>query len=224
MEFNKVEYIQDISFNDTCDRMVISTISRKIIIYKKVNKNSDCLILDPEKEKEKEKEKGKKHHLFDSDNESSEDKSIDIKKLKKPIFKSISFNDQNNFINQISNEFNYDSDFNPDLNDQINDPSKKNSNYEYRWEPQLTLNTDGPVFRIQWADSEFGNLFACCGYNKWVYIFKEEKVEKNLVWNNTPIKAFSDSVVDISFLPKIYSLQLASVTSDGFLKISKPLN
>jgi hypothetical protein len=100
----------------------------------------------------------------------------------------------------------------------------KNKEYEYRWELQLKLNIEGPVLRIQWANSEFGNLFACSGFNKWVYIFKEEKSDENLVWNHTVIKRFSDSVMDISFLPKIYSLQLASVTLDGYLKISKPSN
>ena len=31
MEQNKVEYIQDIAFNDTCDRMVIATTSKQVI-------------------------------------------------------------------------------------------------------------------------------------------------------------------------------------------------
>ena len=44
MEYNNKEYIQDIAFNYTCDRMVISTTSKKIIIYKKIQENSDCLI------------------------------------------------------------------------------------------------------------------------------------------------------------------------------------
>ena len=46
-----VEYIQDISFNETCDKMAISTTSQKIIIYKKVFIKSNELIL-PENEKE----------------------------------------------------------------------------------------------------------------------------------------------------------------------------
>ena len=32
MEFKNVEYIQDISFNDACDRMVVATTSKQIII------------------------------------------------------------------------------------------------------------------------------------------------------------------------------------------------
>ena len=37
MEYNNVEYVQDIAFNDICDKMVIATSSRKIIIYKTLN-------------------------------------------------------------------------------------------------------------------------------------------------------------------------------------------
>jgi hypothetical protein len=81
---------------------------------------------------------------------------------------------------------------------------------------------DGPVLRIQWADNEFGNIFACSGYNKWIYVFKEEKYEKNIEYNHTLIKFFSDAVMDISFLPKAYNLRLASITLDGYLKILKP--
>ena len=35
MKDNYAEYIQDISFNDTSDRMVIVTTSKLVIIYKK---------------------------------------------------------------------------------------------------------------------------------------------------------------------------------------------
>ena len=49
MKNNFAEYIQDISFNDTSDRMVIVTTSKLVIIYKKVLKSSDYLILLSEK-------------------------------------------------------------------------------------------------------------------------------------------------------------------------------
>ena len=44
MKNNFAEYIQDISFNDTSDRMVIVTTSKLVIIYKKVLKSSHYLI------------------------------------------------------------------------------------------------------------------------------------------------------------------------------------
>ena len=62
-----------------------------------------------------------------------------------------------------------------------------------------------------------------CGYNKRIYIFKEENCDNNQIWRFIQIKNFSNSVEDISFVPKNYSLGLASITSDGFLKIFSPL-
>ena len=168
MEYNNVEYIQDIAFNDVCDRMVIATSSKKIIIYKKIQEKSDCLI------------------LISGDNHSDSKINLDLL-----------YNEHPNTLFQ------------------------KNKEFEYRWEQIQNFNVDGPVLRIQWANSEYGNLFACSGYNKWIYIFKEEKNDKNIEWNHLLIKIFSDAVMDISFLPNIYSLRLATLTLDGYLKILK---
>ena len=44
MKYEFTEYIQDISFNDTSDRMVIVTTSQNVIIFKKILKNSEQLI------------------------------------------------------------------------------------------------------------------------------------------------------------------------------------
>jgi len=99
---------------------------------------------------------------------------------------------------------------------------QKNKEFDYRWEKIQNFTMDGPVLRIQWANNEFGNIFACSGYNKWIYVFKEEKNEKNIEYNHTLIKLFSGAVMGISFLPKVYSLRLASITLDGYLKILKP--
>ena len=170
MEYNNKEYIQDIAFNYTCDRMVISTTSKKIIIYKKIQENSDCLISIQKNE--------------------NENKSI---------------NDSNNNSN-IKLEF---------LSFQ------KNKEFEYRWEEIQNFVVDGPVLRIQWANIDYGNIFACSGYNKCIYLFKEEKNDKTIKWNHILIKIFSDAVMDISFLPNIYSLGLAALTLDGYLKILK---
>ena len=141
---------------------------KKIIIYKKIQEKSDCLIL-------------------------------------------------------ISGDHHSDSKINIDLlyNEHPNILFQKNKEFEYRWEQIQNFNVDGPVLRIQWANSEYGNIFACSGYNKWIYIFKEEKNDKNIEWNHLLIKIFSDAVMDISFLPNIYSLRLATLTLDGYLKILK---
>ena len=252
MKNNFAEYIQDISFNDTSDRMVIVTTSKLVIIYKKVLKGSDYLILLSEKKNFKKESdihdiniNKEKNEEKDSENSNSIDyDNVSENKLKTQMKIGTSEDELNEVQNKIKRNtvyfserkknpffrssiglehFNFnDNDFLENINQ--NELFPKNKEYEYRWELQLKLNIEGPVLRIQWANSEFGNLFACSGFNKWVYIFKEEKSDENLVWNHTVIKRFSDSVMDISFLPKIYSLQLASVTLDGYLKISKPSN
>ena len=170
MEYNNKEYIQDIAFNYTCDRMVISTTSKKIIIYKKIQENSDCLISIQKNENENK-----------SNNDSNNNSNIKLEFL--------SF--------------------------------QKNKEFEYRWEEIQNFVVDGPVLRIQWANIDYGNIFACSGYNKCIYLFKEEKNDKTIKWNHILIKIFSDAVMDISFLPNIYSLRLATLTLDGYLKILK---
>ena len=275
MEFKNVEYIQDISFNDACDRMVVATTSKQIIIYKKVQKNSDCLILDPsEKKKEKTITKKEEKNIFKLDDETDFDSernkrpssksliSIDsnsnkksnkksskknkeknkskIKEIKKrsktPFNKRSSFEKKNNInIDKINSDNENYNEFSDDLNNENknmleltysdnpnNNFLQKNKEFDYHWEKIQFFIMDGPVLRIQWADNEFGNIFACSGYNKWIYVFKEEKYEKNIEYNHTLIKFFSDAVMDISFLPKAYNLRLASITLDGYLKILKP--
>ena len=170
MEYNNKEYIQDIAFNYTCDRMVISTTSKKIIIYKKIQDNSDCLISIQKNENENK-----------SNNDSNNNSNIKLEFL--------SF--------------------------------QKNKEFEYRWEEIQNFVVDGPVLRIQWANIDYGNIFACSGYNKCIYLFKEEKNDKTIKWNHIIIKIFPDAVMDISFLPNIYSLGLAALTLDGYLKILK---
>ena len=170
MEYNNKEYIQDSAFNYTCDRMVISTTSKKIIIYKKIQENSDCLISIQKNENENK-----------SNNDSNNNSNIKLEFL--------SF--------------------------------QKNKEFEYRWEEIQNFVVDGPVLRIQWANIDYGNIFACSGYNKCIYLFKEEKNDKTIKWNHILIKIFSDAVMDISFLPNIYLLGLAALTLDGYLKILK---
>lgn len=85
-------------------------------------------------------------------------------------------------------------------------------NYMYPW------NIDGPVFRIQWSNPQFGDLIASCGFDKRIMIWKEKKVKLTYC---AKIE-FSDSVEDISFSPKEYGLKLAAVTLNGMLKIFEP--
>ena len=275
MEYKNVEYIQDISFNDICDKMAISTTSKKIMIFQKIMKKSNDLIYINKKVKEEIKtptnqnENSKNinfHNTFsfkssserkkrkskersnlnlssklnpnfndsielktkqassrnlitvDSNNEDTEDKNF--------LFKSLNFGSKNNFkldrinLTNLNNEDSLDSSY--------GSPSilkyQKAKEYNYRWEQIACFTCDSPVLSLQWANNEFGNILACSGYNKCVFIFKEEKKENISNWKScSKITLFSDIVSDISFLPESSGLKLATITSDGYLKIFYPL-
>ena len=138
------------------------------------------------------------------------------------LFKSISFGTKNNYrldrinLNSENDDLNDDS-FDSSLYTPNNLRYSENKQYNYRWEKLISWNTDGPALRLQWASFEFGNILACCGYNKWIYIFEEESSDEKPSWKYIQIKNFMNSVEDISFIP--HSLGLAAITSDGFLKI-----
>ena len=198
MTNNYVGYIQDISFNDTCDRMVVSTTAKPLIIYKKVKIISDCLIYQPTNQIQKSKSS---ENIFNLDN------------IEEQNNQEISDNDSLKGLALMEHNF--------PKNHEI---LERNKEFEYRWEKEEDWKIDGPITRIEWANRELGNIFACCCYNKCIYIFQEEKIDNNLKWNITRIKSFCDSVMDISFLPNKFSLQIAWVSLDGNLNISKPSN
>ena len=112
METNYVEYIQDIAFNDTCDKMAISTTSQKIIIYQKVlKKSNDLIVIDNEIKEELNQEINNKSpkNIFHN--------TINFRpKADKKIRKS---RDNSNKNHQIKLE--------PLLNDNLNTKSRKTS-------------------------------------------------------------------------------------------------
>lgn len=281
-----MEYIQDIAFNDICDKMAISTTSQKIIIYQKIQKKSNDLItLDKEIKEEinnkkkvksplkdshrakivKNKSEKKKRksvdraHLNDSveirgkqassrslismessdstnrkhkdvrsndDDENNNDFYFFSRESNNNLFKSINFDSKKHLKFE---KFNHSISNNDDSLDSLsNSPYllkyTKNKEYEYRWEKVSCLTIDGPALRLQWANSVFGNIVACSAYNKCVYLIKEEKDENYSKWiMSAQIKQFTDIVEDISFVPRNNILELATITSDGFLKTFWPM-
>ena len=158
----------------------------------------------------------------------SVDTNIEYEDNKNILFKSLNFGRKNNFkLDRIDFGYNYLN--NEDSLDSFyNSPSilkyQKNKEYDYRWEKITSFTCDSPALSLQWANNEFGNILACSGYNKCVFIFKEEKRDNNLNWEFcSKITKFDDIVSDISFLPKKHSLRLAAITSNGYLKIFYPL-
>ena len=284
MNTNHVEYIQDIAFNDICDKMAICTTSKKIIIYQKVlKKSNDLIIIDEQikaeirgkknnnkssrnnfhntigflnstekKRRLKEKsninlqsklnpnlndsielkaklasskslisietqdtKKRKKSEKIDDNEEDNNDFYFLNRNSNNNLFKSINFGRKSNYKLDKSNYGGINiNDFNNDSFESLNNSLKhtKKKEYDYRWEKIKYFDIDGPGLRLQWANSEFGNIIACSGYNKCVYIIKED----NDSW--TKIKEFIDIVEDISFVPRNDILELATITSDGYLK------
>ena len=279
-----MEYIQDISFNDICDKMAISTTSQKIIIYQKIQKKSnELIVLDKEIKEEINRKtplksplkEGSKIHKIKSERIKIKRKSVDRTNLNDSLelrgkktnssrsLISMESSDSTNRKNkdlrndeddENNNDFyflskernanlfksiNFDSSkkhlkFNSSMNndDSLDSLSNspyllkytKNKEYEYRWEKVSSLTIDGPALRLQWANSEFGNIVACSAYNKSVYLIKEEKSENSTKWIMwTQIKQFTDIVEDISFVPTCNILELATITSDGYLKTFWPM-
>jgi WD40 repeat protein len=79
---------------------------------------------------------------------------------------------------------------------------------------------DAPVWKVRWANPEFGIILASCGFDKRINIWQEKKDDNKNKWvSRAKIQDFSDSVEDISFCPKTYGLKLAATTLNGKMKI-----
>ena len=247
MESEFKEYIQDIEFNDICDKMAISTTSQ-IIIFKKVSAKKTEESLDIEKKgkdrkgsKSEEIEFNKMDQLKlindyiicnDSDNKknklSSSRSLITIEPSKEGKKTNLNLKTKNKNMNSGNLFFEDKNNFKLDrLSDGLMKNFYMDNDFEkfkhgYKWEEIFSYNTDGPALRLQWASGECGNILACCAYNKLIYIFKEEKNEIKSQWKSSKIKNFQSPIEDISFLPRKYSLALASITTNGFLKIFTP--
>ena len=85
---------------------------------------------------------------------------------------------------------------------------------------------ESPVWKVQWANPEFGIILASCGFDKcvkiWQYLEKKDENQNGTWTQRTKILDFSDSIEDISFCPKIYGLKLATCTFNGKMKIFEP--
>ena len=223
MKYKFTEYILDISFNDTSDRMVIVTTSQNVIIFKKILKNSEQLIDLTQFEGKKKDQSDinmSNKYIFNFEDDEEESELSDLSNNFKDNIKEKTFKRSHNSLHK---SVFYGIKTKLDLNELNlkNNLFQKNKEFKYIWELQEKMFVDGPVLRVVWANSELGHIFACSGYNKWIYIFQEEKGEKKLIWNYMKIVRFSAPVIDLCFFPKINSLQLASITSDGHLQILK---
>jgi len=89
----------------------------------------------------------------------------------------------------------------------------------YEWKAH-----NGSIWKIEWANPEFGQIIASCSFDRQVAIWEEptklSKEKKELKWTlKTTLVDFLKSVVDIKFSPKQFGLQIATACLDGHIRI-----
>ncbi len=89
----------------------------------------------------------------------------------------------------------------------------------------------GPIWRLDWAHPEFGQILASCSEDRGVSIWSEKRKTPNLKGQSWKKRAtLTDSahaVTDVQFCPRQFGLKLAACTSDGIVRIyqaNDPLN
>ncbi len=78
----------------------------------------------------------------------------------------------------------------------------------------------GAVWKVKWADPEYGQVMASCGYDKQIIIWAEEdnKDFSRKTWERKTALILKD-VIDIKFAPKHWGLTLASASTTGSVLI-----
>ena len=92
----------------------------------------------------------------------------------------------------------------------------------------------GAIWRVAWADPEFGSIIASCGYDQCVYVYREkEAYDKNAghkkntlstgrTWNSEWFHTSDAPIRDIKFAPRFFGLALAVACANGNIKIFQP--
>ena len=89
----------------------------------------------------------------------------------------------------------------------------------YKW----NSNHAGAIFRIRWANPEFGSILATCSFDKSVLIFEENPLEKT--WKKiSQLVESREPVEDIQFAPAHLRLQLAVCSGNGEIRIYEPVS
>jgi WD40 repeat protein len=87
----------------------------------------------------------------------------------------------------------------------------------------------GAVWKAKWADPEYGQIIASCGYDKQFIIWEETENKDNnskKQWSKRYLNLCRDNVKDIKFAPRHLGLQLAVALENGNVIIyeAKDLN
>lgn len=93
---------------------------------------------------------------------------------------------------------------------------------------------NGPIWRVAWADPEFGSIVASCGNDQKVCFYKERstsekfgtkqkgQVDTGKVWESVAIVQLNDLIKDIKFAPRFFGLVIAVALQSGKVKFYKP--
>ena len=90
----------------------------------------------------------------------------------------------------------------------------------------------GAIWRVAWADPEFGGIIASCGYDQFVRVYKEKEIidnkssghKKNILstgrtWNCLQGFPMDAPIRDIKFAPRFFGLVLAVACANGNIKL-----
>jgi len=86
----------------------------------------------------------------------------------------------------------------------------------------LTSGHQAAIWKVQWADPEFGQIIASCSFDRQVIIWEEQEKKGDKMgktWINKSKIIFKDSVEDIKFAPRHLGLQIACAIATGNVEV-----
>ena len=92
------------------------------------------------------------------------------------------------------------------------------------WVPSATISFahNGPIWRIDWAHPEFGQIIASCSEDRAVAIWSERPATDSQAggWRKrATLTDAANPVTDVQFAPRIWGLKMASCSSDGTVRL-----
>lgn len=80
------------------------------------------------------------------------------------------------------------------------------------------------MWRVCWADPEFGQILASTGNDMKICVHKEKDESGSKSWETLWDVKFDESIRDIKFAPKFLGLVLSTVQAHGEIKFYSPVN
>eukprot|EP01128_Nolandella_sp_AFSM9_P005673 TRINITY_DN2794_c0_g1_i1.p1 TRINITY_DN2794_c0_g1~~TRINITY_DN2794_c0_g1_i1.p1 ORF type:complete len:380 (+),score=87.72 TRINITY_DN2794_c0_g1_i1:152-1141(+) len=86
----------------------------------------------------------------------------------------------------------------------------------------------GSIWRVEWADPSFGQLFASCSFDRTVRVWEESPATGGVAgssWTNKATLLDSQrSVQDVAFAPRHLGFKLATCSQDGFVRLYEAID